>query len=233
MPELPNRPDLDQLRAAADGDTSAPAEAEELIVAQYSGRPQLRSVLDAVLAALPALGPVTVQARKTLVSLSTPRRVFAVVQATTRSGVDLGLRLNLHRPGGRLLAVRDLGAATVRIPLTRPEDVDAEVAGWLRRAYAENAAPPLRPLAGQLPQFLAPDPSRHGHPLSRCGRRAASPTPVTSGASLIVRAGSTSRSPRTRQVAEPGSRPPPQPTGPLAGAAVSGACYLLGETSRG
>lgn len=30
----------------------------------------------------------------------------------------------------------------MRIPLTRPEDVDAEVLGWLRRAYAENAAPP-------------------------------------------------------------------------------------------
>jgi hypothetical protein len=40
-----------------------------------------------------------------------------------------------------LLPARDLGAATVRIPLTRPEDVDAEVLGWLRRAYAENAAP--------------------------------------------------------------------------------------------
>ncbi len=116
--------------------------ADELIVGQYCDRPQLRHVLDAVLAALPALGPVTVQARKTCVSLVTPRRVFAVVQATTKSRVDLGLRLDDERPGGRLLAARDLGAATVRIPLARPEDVDAEVLGWLRRAYQENAAPP-------------------------------------------------------------------------------------------
>jgi hypothetical protein len=65
-----------------------------------------------------------------------------VVQATTKSRVDLGLRLEHERPGGRLLAARDLGPATVRIPLTRPEDVDAEVIGWLRRAYVENAAPP-------------------------------------------------------------------------------------------
>ena len=140
--------------AAADpgGDPSADpsAQAEELIAAQYSGCPQLRPVLDAVLAALPALGPVTVAARKTLVSLSTPRRVFAVVQPTTRSRVDLGLRLEHElehelqheRPVGRLLAARDLGPATVRIPLARPEDVDAELVGWLRRAYAENAAPP-------------------------------------------------------------------------------------------
>ena len=118
------------------------ADAEKLIAGQYSDRPQLRPVLEAVLAALSALGPVAVQARKTLVSLSTPRRVFAVVQPTTRSRVDLGLRLEDERPGGRLLAARDLGAATVRIPLTQPAEVDAEVIGWLRRAYQENAAPP-------------------------------------------------------------------------------------------
>jgi hypothetical protein len=123
------------------------AEGEELIASQYADRPQLRPVLDAVLAALPAVGPATVQARKTFVSLVTPRRTFAVVQAATKNRVDLGLRLDQENPGGRLLPARDLGAATVRIPLTRPEDVDAEVLGWLRRAYRENVAPssPRRP----------------------------------------------------------------------------------------
>jgi hypothetical protein len=133
-----------QTAALAGGDRAATgaAGADELVAGQYGDRRQLRPVLDAVLAALPALGPVTVQARKTCVSLVTPHRVFAVIQATTKSRVDLGLRLEHEHPGGRLLAARDLGPATVRIPLNRPEDVDAEVIGWLRRAYAENAAPP-------------------------------------------------------------------------------------------
>jgi Family of unknown function (DUF5990) len=67
--------------------------------------------------------------------------------------VDLGRRLEHEHPGSRLLAARDLGAATVRIPLTRPEDVDSEVLGWLRRAYTENAAPPLarRPVRRPAP----------------------------------------------------------------------------------
>jgi hypothetical protein len=71
------------------------------------------------------------------------------------SRVDLGLRLERGRPTGRLLAARDLGAATVRIPLTRPGEVDAEVVGWLRRAYQENAAPPppRRPARRQAPQL--------------------------------------------------------------------------------
>ncbi len=127
----------------ADGETPDDGETPaELIEAQYADRPQLRPVFDAVLAALPALGPVTVQARKTLVSLVGPRRTFAVVQATTKSRVDLGLRLDSSKPGGRLLAARDIGAANLRIPLTGPGDVDDEVLGWLRRAYDENAAPP-------------------------------------------------------------------------------------------
>jgi hypothetical protein len=61
------------------------AEADELIAAQYCDRPQLRLVLDAELAGLPAPGPMTVQARKTLISVSTPRCVFAVIQPTTKT----------------------------------------------------------------------------------------------------------------------------------------------------
>src|SRR5690348_13987427 len=126
---------------AADGD----GDPDELIDGQYAARPQLGPVLDAVLAVLPRLGPsVTVQPRKTLVTLITPRRAFAAVRATTKSRVDLGLRLDDARPRGRLLAAGNVGGGgvTVRVALGRPEDVDDEVRDLMRRAYAENAAPP-------------------------------------------------------------------------------------------
>jgi len=132
MPQLPDHPGLAQ----------PSRQARELIDGQYADRPQLRPILDAVLAVLPALGPVTVQARKTIVSLVGPRRTFAVVQATTRTRVDLGLRLENTEPGGRLQVARDMGGATVRIALTGPGDVDDEVRDWMRRAYEENTAPP-------------------------------------------------------------------------------------------
>jgi hypothetical protein len=119
------------------------ADAEELIGRQYADRPQLRPVFDAVLAALPDLpGPVTVQARGTLVSLVSPRRTFAVLKPTTKSRVDLGLRLDTTQPGGRIQPARDLGQATVRIPLTTPGDVDDDVRAWLAQAYDQNTAPP-------------------------------------------------------------------------------------------
>ena len=120
------------------------ADADELINGQYADRPQLRPVLDAVLAALPALGPVTVQARKTIVSLVSPRRTFAAVQATTKSRVDLGLRLADVKPAGRLLEAKNInvGAVNLRVALTEPGEVDEDVLGWLRRAYDESVAPP-------------------------------------------------------------------------------------------
>jgi Family of unknown function (DUF5990)/Domain of unknown function (DUF5655) len=120
------------------------ADADELIEGQYADRPQLRPILDAVLAMLPALGPVTVQARKTIVSLVSPRRTFAVVRATTRDRVDLGLRLDDAVPGGRLQSAKGIGGggATVRVALTGPDDVDGEVRDLMRRAYDENTAPP-------------------------------------------------------------------------------------------
>jgi len=117
---------------------------DELIEGQYADRPQLRPILDAVLALLPALGPATVQARRTIVSLVCPRRTFAVVRATTKDRVDLGLRLDDAEPGGRLQSAKGIGGggATVRIALRRPEDIDEEVRGLMRRAYEENTAPP-------------------------------------------------------------------------------------------
>jgi hypothetical protein len=151
-------PDADTVAVPETAVTAATApDAEDLIVRQYADRPHLRPIFDAVLAVLPALpGPVTVQARGTLVSLVSPRRTFAVLKPTTKSRVDLGLRFEtMKQPEGRLLPARDIGQATVRIALTTPGDVDDEVRNWLTRAYDENTAPPAdepkRPKARPAP----------------------------------------------------------------------------------
>ena len=151
FPSWPRLKDEAERRRASAGEAAQArypgyltAEAGELIEGQYADRPQLRPILDAVLALLPALGPATVQARRTIVSLVCPRRTFAVVRATTKDRVDLGLRLDDAEPGGRLQSAKGIGGggATVRIALRRPEDIDEEVRGLMRRAYEENTAPP-------------------------------------------------------------------------------------------
>jgi hypothetical protein len=114
------------------------ATAADLIAQQYADRPQLRPILDAVLAAAQACGPVIIQARKTFVSLVGVRRTFARVQPTTTVRVDLGLRLEGQRPHGRLRS-NPHDTMRIRIGLTAPNDVDAAVVTWLHRAYEENS----------------------------------------------------------------------------------------------
>ena len=137
------------------------ADAGELIAGQYADRPHLRPVLDAVLAALPPLGPVTTAARKTCVSLVSPRRTFAAVQATTKSRVDLGLRLDNTEPEGRLQAARNIASGTInlRIALSGPDDLDEEAIGWLRRAYDESITPPTSPSPSTAPRRPARRPA--------------------------------------------------------------------------
>ena len=114
--------------------------ADDLIDAQYRDRPALRPIFDAVLAVLPTVGQVELQARKTYVALLGPRRTFASIQATTRSRVDLGLRLEGVVASGRLEVARSIGqsAMTHRIGLGSPDAVDDEVVAWLRQAYEAN-----------------------------------------------------------------------------------------------
>ena len=59
---------------------------------------------------------------------------------STRTRVDLGLRLPDRAPGGRVLPARSIGngACTVRLPLADVADVADEVTDLLRQADAAN-----------------------------------------------------------------------------------------------
>lgn len=114
------------------------ASADELIDAQYADRPHLRPIFDAIIDAAAALGEVVIQARKGYVSLVTPRRTFARVQPTTKHRVDLALRLEGQKPGGRLQPSKIHETTKLQVGLTAPEEVDAEVLKWLQQAYDQN-----------------------------------------------------------------------------------------------
>ena len=115
------------------------ASAQELIDGQYEKCPHLRPIYDAIIAVADTLGPVAVQARKTYVSLVSPRRTFARVQAVSGKRVDLGLRLDGETPGGRLLPSTNHETMTLKLSLTAPQDLDAEARDWMRKAYAWNS----------------------------------------------------------------------------------------------
>jgi uncharacterized protein DUF5655 len=115
------------------------ASADDLVEGQYADRAQLRPIFDAILEAAAGLGEVTIQTRKTYVSLVTPRRTFARIQPTTKSRVDLSLRLERHKPKGRLQPSKIHETTPLQISLTSVDDIDAEVLSWLQEAYDQNS----------------------------------------------------------------------------------------------
>lgn len=115
------------------------ASADELIAGQYADRPQLRPIFDGIIAAANELGEVILQARKKYVSLVTSRRTFARVVPATKSRVDLGLRLEGVRAGKRLQPSKIHETMRFQIALASRDELDAEVIGWLKKAYGQNA----------------------------------------------------------------------------------------------
>jgi hypothetical protein len=112
--------------------------AGELLAGQYADRPHLHPIYEAIINAMLGIGEITIQARKTYVSLLTPRRTFARVQPTTKNHVDLGLRLEGQKPTGRLQPSRIHETMKLQISLTSVDEIDAEVLSWLRQAYNKN-----------------------------------------------------------------------------------------------
>lgn len=113
----------------------------ELIDGQYEDREHLRPILDHLLSVVSERHPeVEIVGRKGYVPLHTPRRQFAVVKATTKTRVDLGLRLDGEEPQGRLVPARSLANETInlRIPLEDGDEVDEEVVSWLDEAWERN-----------------------------------------------------------------------------------------------
>ena len=113
------------------------ASAEELIDAQYAKRPALRPVYDRVIEALTGLGDVEVQARKTYVSVLTPRRTFARVQAS-KDRVQVALRLDGRKPGGLLERSTVHDDMPVQLSFAAPKDVTTKAVAVLREAYEES-----------------------------------------------------------------------------------------------
>ena len=113
------------------------ASATELIDAQYADRPKLRPVFDHLIDLAAGLGDVTVQARKTYVSLMTPRRTFARLRAK-KDLIEVGLRLDA-KPRGRLKPSNIHGSMPVQIDVASIDEIDDAVVKLLERAHEESA----------------------------------------------------------------------------------------------
>ncbi len=135
-------------RAAGRGDEEDDPEkylqaATGYVAAMYAGgKAGLLPIHDRLLELGRSLGgDVRVCPCKTIVPLYR-NHVFAQIKPTTRTRIDFGLALGDTKASGRLI---DTGGfvkkdrITHRIPITSPDEIDAEVRRWLQVAYDRDA----------------------------------------------------------------------------------------------
>lgn len=124
----------DEVQAAVSGT------GDDLVAAQYAGgKADLKPIHDAIMKAVAGFGSdVELAPKKAYVSLRRTKQ-FGLVQPSTRTRVDVGLKLKDRMPEGRLEDAGSWNAmVTHRVRLASIDDVDAELIGWLRDAYEEG-----------------------------------------------------------------------------------------------
>lgn len=118
---------------------AASHDGDDLIAAQYGkGKEALKPIYDKVLSIASGFGDdVEVVPKKSSVSFRRKRQ-FALVQPSTKTRVDLGLKLNDAELTQRLESSGPFGAmCTNRVKLVEVSEVDDELIGWLRTAYEQ------------------------------------------------------------------------------------------------
>lgn len=110
---------------------------DALVDAQYSGaKAELRPWYEAILVAVRGFGDdVEVAIKKTYVSLRRKRQ-FALLQPSTKTRLDVGLRLDGVEPAGRLEASGSFNSmVSHRVRVESLADVDDELVALLQAAY--------------------------------------------------------------------------------------------------
>jgi predicted transport protein len=113
------------------------AAGDDLVSEMFAGdKAALRPIFDKLMAAILALGGDIEQApMKGYLSLKRKTQ-FATLHPSTRTRFDVGIKLKGVAAAGRLEAAGSWNAmVTHRVRLESPDQVDAELIGWLRQAH--------------------------------------------------------------------------------------------------
>jgi len=120
----------------ATGAATAPAATAGAAVDEIYAGPKaaLRPVHERVMAAIAGLGPFETAPKKTYLSLRRKKQ-FAMVGPATKTQVEIGLNAKDLPAGERLIVQKPGGMCQYKVRLDTPEEVDAELVGWIRAAY--------------------------------------------------------------------------------------------------
>jgi hypothetical protein len=113
----------------------AAAAGADPLEAIYGGpKAALRPIHDRLMTAIGKFGDFEVAPKKAYVSLRRSKQ-FAMIGPGTKTRVDVGINMKGVPASDRLVALPPGGMCQYRVALTDPEQVDAELLGWIRQAY--------------------------------------------------------------------------------------------------
>lgn len=120
----------------AGGRSAAQPAPADLVAAQFEGKEDLRPIYDRIANAVKDFGDdVEFAPKKAYVSLRRSKQ-FGLLQPSTKTRLDVGIKLKDAAPAGRLEASGSWNAmVTHRVRVAAKDEVDDELIGWLRRAY--------------------------------------------------------------------------------------------------
>jgi len=108
---------------------------EEVLDALYSGpKAALRPIHDKLLQAMQQLGDFETAPKKAYVSYRRSRQ-FAMVGPASKARVDVGINMKDLMPTQRLVAMPAGRMCNYTVQLTDANEVDAELMGWINKAY--------------------------------------------------------------------------------------------------
>jgi predicted transport protein len=121
----------DGASAAADKGQTPDDVVDEL----YAGpKAALRPIHDRLMAEIRKFGDFEVSPKKTYVSLRRKKQ-FAMIGPATKTQVEVGLNMKEVEPTDRLQQLPPKGMCDYKVRLADAAEVDAEMVGWIRRAY--------------------------------------------------------------------------------------------------
>jgi hypothetical protein len=117
------------------GSAAAGKSASDVLDEIYSGpKAALRLIHDRLMDAITRFGEFEIAPKKGYVSLRRKKQ-FAMIGPGTNTRVDVGLNMRDVPATARLVAEKPGGMCQYKVRLTDPKEVDAEMIGWIRRAY--------------------------------------------------------------------------------------------------
>lgn len=123
---------------ALKSDAGSVGETTDLVASQYAGdKAGLKPIYDALIEAARSCGTIEIAPKKAYVSLRRSKQ-FAIIQPSTKTRVDLGLKLKSEPEKGRLEKSGKFNAmVSHRVRLEKSTDVDKSVKAWIKKAWSE------------------------------------------------------------------------------------------------